>query len=106
MKDVNKVWWILAAALLLNAGSALAGDAAAGKSKAAVCTACHGVEGKALIPAYPNLAGQNKQYLVTALKAYRSGDRKTGQAAMMAPQAKGLSDTDIENLAEYFSSLK
>lgn len=82
-----------------------AGDAAAGKSKAAVCTACHGANGKAMIPTYPNLAGQNAQYLELSMKAYKNGERKAGQAAIMAGMAAPLSDQDIADLAAYFSSL-
>ncbi|MBR9909575.1 MAG: cytochrome c [Gammaproteobacteria bacterium] len=82
-----------------------AGDAAAGKAKAAVCTACHGADGKAMIPTYPNLAGQNAQYLELSMKAYKNGQRSGGQAAIMAGMAAPLSDTDIANLAAYFSSL-
>ena len=48
-----------------------AGDVAAGKVKAAVCAACHGANGIAMMPGYPNLAGQNEAYLVSAMKAYR-----------------------------------
>jgi len=83
-----------------------AGDANAGKQKAAVCAACHGADGKAKIPGYPNLAGQNEAYLMNSLKAYKSGDRKpVGVAAVMAAQAGMLSDEDIANLAAYYSSL-
>ena len=97
---------ILAAALVVSMPLVVqAGDPEAGKAKAAVCTSCHGVDGKALIPGYPNLAGQNAQYLEIALQAYRSGDRKVGQAAIMAGMAAPLSDEDIANLSAYFSSL-
>ena len=80
-------------------------DAAAGKAKAAVCAACHGQNGLAQIPTYPNLAGQNEQYLVSALKAYKNKERSGGQAAIMQGQAAALSDTDIANLAAYYASL-
>ena len=83
-----------------------AGDVEAGKAKAAVCAACHGADGKAAIPTYPNLAGQNEGYLKLALKAYKNGERKAGQAGIMAGMATPLSDADIDNLAAYFSSLK
>jgi cytochrome c553 len=84
---------------------ASAGDVAAGKAKAAVCAACHGQNGMAQIPTYPNLAGQNEQYLVHALKAYKAKDRSGGQAAIMQGQAAALSDEDIANVAAYFASL-
>lgn len=85
---------------------AMAGDAAAGKAKSAVCAACHGPAGIASIPTYPNLAGQNEAYLVSSLKAYKSKQRNGGMAAVMQAQAAALSDADIANLAAYYSSLK
>ena len=97
---------LVAGALTTMSSQALAGDIAAGKAKAAVCAACHGADGKAAIDMYPNLAGQNKTYLVNALKAYKSKERNGGMAAVMQGQAAGLSDADIENLASYFNSLK
>ncbi len=84
---------------------ATAADAEAGKAKAAVCAACHGKDGIAAIPGYPNLAGQNEQYLVSALKAYKNKQRSGGQAAIMQGQAAALSDEDIANLAAYYASL-
>ncbi|WP_016957001.1 c-type cytochrome [Catenovulum sp. SX2] len=83
-----------------------AGDIEAGKAKAAMCAACHGAEGKAMIPTYPNLAGQNAPYLESSLRAYKSGERKGGQAAIMAGMAAALNDQDIANLAAYYASLK
>lgn len=85
--------------------AAQAGDAAAGKAKAAACAGCHGANGKSIAPNYPNLAGQNAAYLESALKAYRDGQRSAGQAAIMKGMAAPLSDADISNLAAYFSSL-
>ena len=94
----------VAMALLASADS-YAGDAAAGKAKAAACMGCHGSAGKSTIPTYPHLAGQNKMYLVSALKAYRAKQRSGGMAVVMQGQVATLSDTDIENLAEYYSAL-
>ena len=74
-------------------------------AKEALCRSCHGKAGAApIMPAYPKLAGQNKAYLVSAIKAYRDGERKTGMAAVMAASAMGLTDADIEALADYYSS--
>jgi cytochrome c553 len=80
-----------------------AGDPAAGRQRVATCTACHGQNGKATTPIYPNLAGQNEQYLVSALKAYKTGDRKN---PIMKPMAAPLSDADIENIAAFYASQK
>jgi len=86
--------------------TAIAGDAAAGKAKAAACAACHGANGMATVKTYPNLAGQNAPYLVSALKAYKAKQRSGGQAAVMYGMVASLSDADMENLAAYYSSLK
>ncbi|QXX07462.1 cytochrome c [Vibrio neptunius] len=89
------------------AGQAMAaGDVAAGKTKAAVCAACHGADGVAVIPGYPNLKGQNEQYIVTSINAYKNKERNGGLAAVMQAQAAMLSDADIANLAAYYASLK
>lgn len=81
------------------------GNAVAGKQKAtAVCASCHGADGnKTLDNSYPKLAGQHPDYLVKALKDYKSGKRSN---AIMGAQAQTLSDADIANVAVYFGSLK
>ncbi|MCP5163113.1 MAG: cytochrome c [Hahellaceae bacterium] len=108
MSVLKKTALVATAALAMSMPftASAAGDAAAGKAKAAVCVACHGANGKAMIPTYPNLAGQNAPYMVSALKAFRAKERTGGQAAVMQGQAAALSDADIDNLAAYFSSLK
>jgi cytochrome c553 len=83
--------------------SMAAGDAAAGKTKAATCAGCHGANGISANPLWPNLAGQKDAYLVKQMKAFRDGTRND---PMMSPMAKPLSDADIDNLAAYYSSLK
>jgi len=90
------------AALSLNIQTAMAGDAAAGKSRAASCSACHGANGISSNGLWPNLAGQKEQYLAAQLKAFRDGDRKN---PMMSPMAAGLSDADVANLAAYYAGL-
>lgn len=82
------------------------GNSSAGQEKSARCMACHGAEGKAAVPVYPNLAGQHAPYLVQALQAYKSGARSGGQAEMMKAFVAGLSDEDIEDLAAYYAGLK
>jgi cytochrome c553 len=65
------------------------------------CVACHGNDGVGILPEYPNLAGQHEDYLVHALRAYKSGERKN---AIMAGMAAALTNKDILELAEYYSS--
>jgi cytochrome c len=92
----------LAAILTLLFSTAAWADAPA---KEAACRACHGAKGAApIVPSYPKLNGQNKEYLISALKAYKAGDRKGGLAAAMAAQTMSLSDDDIKALAEYYAA--
>lgn len=97
---------LLLAAVMMPGVAQAAGDPAKGKAKAMVCTSCHGANGKATIPAYPHLAGQNAGYLELSIKAYRDGARRGGQADIMKGMATSLTDEDIAHLAAYFSSLK
>jgi cytochrome c553 len=92
----------IAGLMLVSANASLAGDLAAGKSRAASCSGCHGIKGISANPLWPNLAGQKDAYLAKQLKAFRDGARSD---PMMTPMAKPLSDADIENLAAYYSSL-
>lgn len=99
-----KISTVLVLSLLLTttAGTAAAaGDSTAGKEKSALCASCHGTDGNSTDPQFPRLAGQHANYLERALMDYRSGARKN---PIMAGFAGGLSDTDIANLAAYFSS--
>jgi cytochrome c553 len=77
-----------------------------GEAKAAICATCHGVDGIALMPAYPNLAGQNEEYLISSMKAYRDKQRQGGMAVIMQMQAAQLSDDDIADLAAYYANMK
>ncbi|WP_394175248.1 c-type cytochrome [Thalassotalea litorea] len=78
------------------------GDAEAGKSKAAVCAACHGANGIGTTDAYPNLAGQHADYIAKQLKAFKDGSRVD---PVMAPMAANLSDQDMADLGAYFESV-
>lgn len=82
------------------------GDVQRGVQKAASCMACHGAAGKATVPLYPSLAGQHAPYLEHALQAYKKGERSGGQAEVMKAFVAGLSDTDMADLAAYYSSLQ
>jgi cytochrome c553 len=87
---------------LAGTAAQVAGDAAAGKTAAAACTNCHGVEGVSPNDTWPNLAGQHPAYLARILAAYKSGDQKD---VAMTPFAQALSDADIQNLAAYYGGL-
>jgi cytochrome c553 len=78
------------------------GDAAAGAAMAGTCAACHGGNGIAVAPTFPNLAGQSATYLYVQLRAFKDGARDN---AVMQPLAKTLGDRDMRNLAAHFASL-
>lgn len=85
-----------------------AGDAEAGKTKAIVCSACHGVDGNSMIDMYPKLAGQQVTYLNKQLhdlrQAAHTGGKEGRNDPMMSAMAAALSDQDIEDLSAYFNA--
>ena len=91
-------------AAALSAPALAAGDADTGKQKSQVCAACHGADGNSPTgPDFPRLAGQRQDYLLKALRDYKSGARKN---PIMAGQVANLKPEDMADLAAYFSSLK
>jgi cytochrome c553 len=81
----------------------LTGDAAAGQKKNATCIGCHGIIGyQASFPEVykvPKISQQNAKYIESALKAYKSGERRH---PTMRSVAQSLTDQDIADLAAYY----
>jgi len=90
------------AMFFLMSGAAMAGDAAAGKTKSAACGGCHGMDGNSPIPAYPKLAGQNEAYIVKQIKDYKANSDR--QNAIMLGMAAALSDEDAADIGAYFQA--
>ncbi len=90
------------AALLTLSHTLWAGDITQGKTKAAACAGCHGINGIGLSEEFPNLAGQKQAYIIKQLTAFKNGSRKD---PTMNAMAASLSNKDIADLAAYFSSL-
>jgi cytochrome c553 len=82
---------------------AQAGDAAAGKAKAATCAACHGPDGNSVNPEWPKIAGQHAAYTQAQLEAFKQGTHRSNplMAGIVAP----LSEQDMQDLAAYYSSM-
>lgn len=91
----------LAAAALVSV--AAHADAEAGRQKAQVCQSCHGEGGNSTQSMFPILAGQPKQFLVSALFQFREGKRTS---PVMSPLAADLTNKDMNDLADYFSAQK
>ena len=109
MKKISLV--MLAAALV--AGSmavstaANAQDAKAGEKKVSMCLGCHNIPGyQSSFPEIykvPKIAGQSAKYIVSALTAYKKGDRRHPS---MRAIAASLSDQDMADVAAYYEQLE
>jgi cytochrome c553 len=81
------------------------GNADAGRQKSSMCVGCHNIPGyKTAFPSVysvPKLDGQHAAYIVSALRAYKSGER--GHPSMRAVAAS-LSDQDMADLAAFYAS--
>ncbi len=79
------------------------GDAKAGEQKIAMCIGCHGIHGyQASFPEVyrvPMISGQNAKYIVSALSAYKKGDRKH---PTMRGIADSLTEQDMADLGAYY----
>ena len=91
---------VLALSGLMNL-TAYAGDIEAGKTKSAVCAACHGADGNSTNAAWPSLAGQHASYIYKQLKDFKEGRRIN---ASMTGMVALLNDDDMKNVAAYYES--
>ena len=104
MKSIYKL--ITLPIIILFASASMADTPLPGKDKAETCLGCHAIEGyNNVYPTYkvPKVAGQNADYIISALKAYRNKDRVH---ETMHANASALTDQDIIDIAKYFESLK
>lgn len=70
-------------------------------SRLGLCAACHGETGHASMPGVPNLAGQQLDYLRSALKQYRDGRR---DVPLMRAAIGPVSEADLDALARWYSA--
>jgi cytochrome c553 len=100
--DVESLALYFASQTPAERGKPSRGDPAAGEPLTAVCGGCHGSHGVSNDAATPNLAGQDAQYLVNAIKAYP----KTRRHESMETYVGDLSQVDIENIAAFYAIQK
>lgn len=100
---MNKILFtgLLGAGLIASPLTALASDAHT-RALASTCLSCHGPGGKSQ-SAMPSLAGIDKTYFVTQMKAFKSGQRP---ASVMHRHAQGYTDQEFEKMGEYFAAMK
>ncbi|MEH6580674.1 MAG: c-type cytochrome [Halioglobus sp.] len=84
-----------------SADAPMSGDAAAGESQSAGCSACHGADGNSAVPSFPKLAGQGERYLQKQMRDIRDGSRPV---PTMAGQLDGKSDQDLADIAAFYAS--
>ena len=103
---------LLSLGLIAIAQGAMAGDAAAGAAKAAVCGACHGADGNSMVGTFPKLAGLGEKYLLKQLVDIQAWDLENDQAkkdvtGRAVPEMTGLlvnmTKQDLEDLAAHFA---
>ena len=100
----SAVFASLALSMLASAGARAEGDAKAGQVKSIPCMGCHAIPGYSNVyPTYhvPRVGGQHPEYIVAALKAYKSKQRSH---PTMQAQAASLSEEDMNDIAAFFSS--
>ena len=85
------------------AGTTRADPVQAGKAAAAGCAGCHGEAGVSKTAGMPSLVGLDPKYLVAAMKAYKSGQRKN---EMMKSLLSAVGDSDMNNIALYYALQK
>jgi cytochrome c553 len=71
------------------------------------CNTCHGPNfSKPIDPSYPKIAGQNRDYLFVALKAYRNETNATWGRAnpIMGSIAKQFTPAELKELANYIGT--
>jgi cytochrome c553 len=87
-------------------GQPVQGNAEAGRNKTSMCAGCHNIPGyKTAFPSVysvPKLDGQHAAYIVSALRAYKSGER---QHPSMRAIAASLSDQDMADVAAFYSTM-
>lgn len=70
------------------------------------CANCHGPDGIGEPPTYPYLGGQQRAYLLAALKAWRDGRRDTDASGQMPAIARRLNEQDMAALADYYAAAR
>jgi len=93
---------------VINTATALEGSAEAGKTKSAMCAACHGVDGNSLVPMYPKLAGQSAAYIAKQLAEFKAGMMSGGKEGRVDPVMGGmtmaLTEQDMADLGAYYQA--
>ena len=94
---------VLVACMSSVAAAADAAAVAAGKEKAVACAVCHGLDGLSKNPDAPNLAGDNADYIIKQLKAFKTGTRQDERMSIMAVEVRSWLVPGFVCAALYFA---
>ena len=81
-----------------------AGDPEAGKTKAAACGGCHGMDGNSMVPTFPKLAGQGEKYAAKQLADFKANSARKND--MMLGMAAALSEQDMADIGAFYAAQK
>ena len=101
--DISHIALFYALQKPARAQTSASGDPQAGKAVAVGCAGCHGDQGVSGTPSTPSLAGQDPQYLMAALRAYKNGDRADDT---MKALAASVPDSAMNDMAAYYAALE
>ncbi len=104
---LTKIVLVASSLTLLSAAATTASADGAALYLSKTCVACHGKDAKTpLLPIYPKLAGQNKDYALNQMKDIKSGVRANGQAAAMQGVMGLVNEAEMAEIAEWLSTLQ
>jgi cytochrome c553 len=98
--SMNLITLAVAGLLMGVQANVIAGDAAAGEAKTAMCAACHMPDGNSVVDIFPKLAGQGEHYIVKQLSDFKAGKRTNDT---MAPMAMAVADEDMADIGAYYA---
>ena len=107
MKKMTKV--LMGAGAIAMSAMAMNAQAADGKALYTEknCQTCHGADGKTpIMPLYPKLAGQNKDYMVKQMQDIKSGARSNGFSGAMMAMVLKVTDEEFEAIAGYLAGVE
>lgn len=109
-RNRTPIGWVIALPVALALAACSGGEQKSPESSVVegtvhVCSSCHGINGRSISPTFPNLAGQQFEYIVDQLQAFRGHTRADPHAhTYMWGMAARLSDGTIDGVANYFSA--
>ncbi|NYS77306.1 MULTISPECIES: c-type cytochrome [Halomonadaceae] len=95
--------FVIATALTMGSATLQAVDKSAGEALYKdACAQCHGPNAQGMA-SFPSLSGRDAEYITSRLETYRAGEKVGSNSFLMIPNATGLSDDDIANLAAFIT---